>query len=250
MIIGLLHPGSGIGNQLARYVMTRVLALDKGYDFSMAGEFKGQHFMKLDKGQPLSYGTHVELPAGKLVVDCDLPLFQEDTSDYDWRVKDVEDNTIVDGEFQGEEYFEHRLPEIREWLAVEPLEMADDLCVINFRGGEYKYVPSFFLPQSYWAQGIKMMREINPNMRFEVHTDDLEEAQKFFPDFPVFQDMALNWRAIRYAKYLIISNSSFAIIPALLNEEVKKVIAPKGWALRNTGGQSLKYNVYKKFTHI
>ena len=145
MIIGLFHPGSGIGNQLARYVMTRVLALDKGFDFSMTGEFKGQHFMPLDKGQELPYETHVEYPAGKLVIDCGLPLFQEDTSDYDWKVRDVDDNTIIDGEFQGEEYFEHRLPEIREWLSVEPLEMSNNICVINFRGGEYRGIPNVLL---------------------------------------------------------------------------------------------------------
>jgi hypothetical protein len=36
----------------------------------------------------------------------------------------------------------------------------------------------------------------------------------------------MNWKSIRWAKHLIISNSAFAILPALLNENVKEVVAP------------------------
>ena len=52
MISGIFHKGSGLGNQLHRYVATRVLALDKGYKFSMVAptNFKGESFMKLDMG--------------------------------------------------------------------------------------------------------------------------------------------------------------------------------------------------------
>ena len=57
MIHGLIHPGSGLGNQLHRYVATRVLALDKGYDFGMVAPelFKGKDFMDLDIGKPMHF---------------------------------------------------------------------------------------------------------------------------------------------------------------------------------------------------
>ena len=35
MIVGTFWKGSGLGNQLHRYVMTRVLAADKGFEFGM-----------------------------------------------------------------------------------------------------------------------------------------------------------------------------------------------------------------------
>ena len=35
MIVTELYNGQGLGNQLFSYVMTRVLALDKGYDFGI-----------------------------------------------------------------------------------------------------------------------------------------------------------------------------------------------------------------------
>ena len=246
MIVGSFKIGSGLGNMLHRYIATRVLAADLGVPFGMDNHdnFKGKDFMPIDMGKHPQWLQH---------------QFQEqrvnneqgvDIRPYDERVKDIKDHTRIDGEFQDFRYFGHRLDEVREWLKVEPLEMPDDLCVINFRGGEYVGVPDLFLPKEYWYEAIKKMREVNPDMKFEVHTDDYLTAFQFFPGFSITVDIALNWRSIRYAKYLILSNSSFAILPALLNESVKKIYAPKFWAGRNVGYWKLPQNQYSKFTYI
>jgi len=55
---------------------------------------------------------------------------------------------------------------------------------------------------------------------------------------------------IRHAKNLIIANSSFYILPALLNRRAEEVIAPKYWARRNTGVWATRQNFYRKFTYI
>jgi hypothetical protein len=244
MIAGILHAGSGLGNQLHRYVATRVLALEKGYDFGMlgVGNFKGASFMKLDMGKDIpSMETHWN---EKKVVENGV-----DIRSYDPEINFVEDNTIIDGEFQDPRYFEHRLDEVREWLTVEPLEMPDDLCVINFRGGEYVGVPDLFLTRDYWNEAQMQMELKYPGIRFEVHTDDVETARKFFP-WHCVHDVGMNWRSIRYAKYLILSNSSFAILPALLNQNVKRIYAPRYWARRNTGVWAMQGNYYKRFTYL
>ena len=253
MIASIFHSGSGLGNQLHRYVMIRCMALDKGLKWGMVApeNFKGKDFMNLDMGEPVPFNYHIEMPAGKVVVETDWRLFVENNLDYDWvGINSVHDNTIVDGEFQGEMYFYHHLREIKKWLKVKLWHAPQDLCVINFRGGEYKFFPELYLTKDYWDLAISKIKEINPFMRFEVHTDDPLEAAKFFPNYDIIHDIGKNWRAIRFARYLILSNSSFAILPAILNKNVKKIYAPKGWARRNTGEQSLKYNVYRKFTHI
>lgn len=252
MIAGIFHQGSGLGNQLHRYVMTRVLALDKGYEFGIlqTNNFKGKDFIRLDVGSLMLLGR---TDPSELVGRFEEKKIVEngiDIRSYDPEINFVEDNTIIDGEFQDERYFGHRLPEIREWLKVEPLEMPDDLCVINFRGGEYKQFPELFLTKEYWNEAIKIMEEKYLNIRFEVHTDDPIAAKEFFPSYPIIQDIGLNWRSVRYAKHLIISNSSFAILPALLNENVKEVIAPRYWARRNTKVWALPQNYYKKFKYI
>jgi hypothetical protein len=211
MLVTPIFNGQGLGNQLACYVTTRCLALDKGYRFGVAfpERFKGHFFKNIsmpefegvsfrEEGQP-----PVTLPEG-------YTYYRENADgDYDKKILNVADNTIIHGDLQGEGYFEKHKDKIRRWLEVEPLEMADDLCVINFRGGEYVGVKDFFLPQEYWDNAIKNMRKINPKMRFEVHTDDYNTAKQFFPDFDIVAQMGLNWRSIRYAKYIILSNSSF-----------------------------------------
>ncbi len=247
MITSIFHTGSGLGNQLHSYVMARVLALDKGTEFGMIfpENFKGKDFLKLDMGVQVKGLLH-EYNEKKVCNEQG-----HDIRDYDWSgVLNIKDLTLIDGYWQGEKYYEHHLDKIREWLRTESLELPDDLCIIGFRGGEYVGVKDLFLPQEYWDKAIAEMRKINPNMKFQVETDDPETANKFFPDFYILHDIALNWMHVRKAKHLIIANSSFYILPALLNESVDKVIAPKYWAGYNKGYWQLKQNQYKKFTYI
>ena len=266
MIYGIFHQGSGLGNQLHRYVATRVLALDKGYKWAMiyksdgSGKdvgFKGKSFMNLLHGE---YDNKASLDSIALRVhgnDSFFDKWQEkkvrengvDISSYDPEINFVQDGTIIDGEFQDERYWEHREKEVNEWLKVEPLEVPDDVCVIGFRGGEFAVYPDLFLTMDYWNDAIVMMKKINPLMKFEVHTDDAELANKFFGgDFKVIHDIGINWRSMRYAKYAIIANSSFFILPRWLRNGV--TIAPRYWGRRNTKVWSLPQNYYKRFKYI
>ena len=246
--MGNFHNGSGLGNQLHRYVAARVLAKDKGCEFGMCNpeQFKGTSFMRLDLGLAGFLGKDTKVFNEKKVVEAGI-----DIRSYDPEINFLDDDTYIDGEFQDSRYFMHRINEVREWLCVEPLNMPDDLCVIGFRGGEYVGVKDLFLPKDYWDAAIEKMRAINPNMRFEVHTDDPAMAKLWFPDFKVIHSIGINWRSVRYAKYLIIANSSFYILPALLNQNLKaKVIAPRYWARRNIGVWALPQNYYKEFDYI
>ncbi len=233
MIAGIFHAGSGLGNQLFRYVGTRVLAFDRGEEHGMVAPvlFKGESFMNLDI-KPVDLDYKVDSSSGKVVIT------------------DLEDVTVVDAEFQSEANFIHRIDEVREWFKVEPLEMADDLCIISHRGGEYTVFPDLYLTNDYWNEAIGMMREINPNMRFEVQTDDELAAWLQFRDFPIIHNISHNWRSIRYAKYLIVGNSSFSILPSLINEDAKKIIAPRFHAGHNKGHWQEPNNCYKKYTYI
>ena len=274
MIIGIFYQSSGMGNQLARLVATRVRAADLGVDWGMMyipndaskeKGFKGQSFMDIgqwDKGVKkvvvkfdVTQNTFSNLPSEP---ESEYGYWQEkcvrdelsgvDIRSYDPEFNFIEDNTIIEGEFQDERYWEHREKEVDEWLKVEPLEIPEDLCVIGFRGGEFAVYPDLFLTKDYWEEGIKMMKEINPNMRFEVHTDDEILAQQCFPDFKVIHDIGLNWRSMRFAKHAIIANSSFFILPRWLRNGV--TISPRFWGRRNTKVWSLPQNYYKRFLYI
>src|SRR3990167_719209 len=252
IIYGIFHQGSGLGNQLHRYVVTRVLAKDKGYDFGMfynpdgSGKvegFKGSFFLE----QPPIMGYLTDNLELKTWHEKKLVENGMDVRGYDPEINFIEGDTIIDGEFQDERYFGHRLKEIDEWLKVEPMQLDENLCTIGFRGGEYALYPDLFLTKEYWAEAKVLMLQNNINMKFEVHTDDPELAQKFFPDYKIIHDIGINWRSVRYSKYAIIANSSFYILPRLLQHYSNKnafTVSPRYWARRNTKVWSMPQNYY------
>lgn len=264
MIVTEFYKGQGLGNQLACYITTRTIALDKGFEFGVMHpeRFKGRDFFEnIDYGCEVTSGEGPEggppiiLPNGikhyYREKECKDPQSRSDVRWYDPDLINIADGTKVDGLLQGEQYFLHRRNEIKYWLKVKSeydcYNYADkNTCVINFRGGEYSRVPEFFLIKSYWNNAIKKMLEINRFFRFIVITDDVLTAKKFFPNYAVFHfSIGKDFSVIKNAHYLILSNSSFGWFPAWLNENLKFCIAPKYWARHNhsDGYWSLGYNI-------
>ena len=264
MICGIFHAGSGMGNQLFRYIATRVLATDLGVPFGMDNHdnFKGKDFMNLDWGKEIESSYTIQHPIGKLILDIEKIFINpfegiklwEAPAYYDPEVNFIEDGTVIDATCaQDERYWGHKLNEIRKWLKVDPINL-DEHCIINFRGGEYTVVPDLFLTKEYWKEAIQIVKDKGIT-DFEVHTDDLSTAKDILGDLlpwetNFFSNIKSNWQAVRYAKHLILSNSAFGILPALLNENVKEVIAPRYWARRNIKQWSMPSNYYKKFQYI
>ncbi len=267
-----LIPGYGLGNQLFFYVTTRCMALEKGVDFGFInpGQIgnvfhskKGMYFMDIDMGKEIP-------PEDKdkytIFNEQDDRLFigvsKHDMSNgcyvsgADKRIWDIEDNTLIYGNLQDQSYFEKYRDSIRQWLHVkeeaESYEYtADDLCIINIRGGEYTNHPELFLDRKYFLDAIENMKKINPNMRFMVVTEDEEAAGKILPEYERHHfDMGKDYVTIKNARYLILSNSSFSIMPVLSSTELKYAIAPKYWARHNIsdGFWSSEQNIYS-FLH-
>jgi len=246
-----IYDGQGLGNQLACYVTTRVIATDRGFDFGIMHpeKFKGLDFMHLDFGNEVIGGKGKEGgPPEKLPVGIEhyynekQTLHPKNGSDiriYDEGLVNILPNTKIDGYMQDEKYFEHRKEEIRKWLKVDQkyefYDYADDnICVVNFRGGEYVRHKELYLRKEYWEGAVKNMLKVNKNFKFVVITDDTESAKEFFPNYEVLHfDIARDYVIIKNAHYLILSNSSFAWFPAWLSLNLKYCIAPKYWARHN-----------------
>lgn len=269
MIITELYKGQGLGNQIWCYVTTRVLALDKGFDFGIKSpeNFKALDFMDLDFGKQVFGGNGPEGGPPKTLPDGIKYYYNEnkithpngsDIRNIDKNlINNLKDNTKVDGLLQGEKYIEHRKKEIREWLKVrEEFEFYDfsndNICIINFRGGGYAKDKDFFLSDDYWRDAVNNMLKINPDFKFIVITDDVKTAKKFFPKFEVYHfDITKDYVVIKNARYLIMSNSSFAWFPTWLNENLKYCIAPKYWGRHNfsDGYWSLESNITKGWNY-
>ena len=245
--------GQGLGNQLAVYVTTRVIAADKGVDFGLKGlenlgdkryNSNGLYFMDLYLGEPIdeskTFNQYVEKEVRiKLnhsqhdaVLGCDIRLADQD-------LPNVPDDTELHGTMQSEDYIYHRKEEIKQWLKLKPehdnKDFTDDnICVLNIR--DYEGDDTLFLSRDYWVRAIYHMLKINPNMQFLIITENPDMAKRLLPELAdnVYHfDVGRDYATIKNARWLILSNSSFAYFPALINEEAKLIIAPKYWARHN-----------------
>jgi len=270
MIVTEIYNGQGLGNQLVCYATTRAIANDKGFDFGIMNphKLKCLDFMDLDFGLPVIGGSSpyegappTTLPNGITNYFRERDVRHPNGSDIrldDPQLELILDNTKIDGVLQSEKNFINRKNEIKQWFKVKPEfdchdYSNDNICVINFRGGEYANVPQFFLNKNYWDNAVNRMLQINPNFQFIVITDDVRRASQFFPNYKVLHyGIGVDYSIIKNAYYLILSNSSFAYFPTFTSETIKYIIAPKYWGRHNIsdGYWSCGYNIYHNHNYI
>ena len=251
---------------------------------------KGMYFMDLDLGEkiPDSRIPWKESPAGaaSAASGAVLPVsgqtetdslhryeekelrFYQNTSLHDMEhgcyvagadeaLHNLSDNTLIYGNMQAESYFSRYREEIREWLRVKPEYdthefTRDNLCILNVRGGEYAGNPELYLEPRYCMHAMKNMRRIRNDMEFIIVTDDPEAARKLLPGLPVYHsDLDRDYVMLKNARYLILSNSSFAFFPAYTSETLRLAIAPKYWARHNVsdGYWASEQNIYSIFQY-
>lgn len=266
--------GQGLGNQLFCYVTARAIAEENGYEFGTAGQEnfavnihsdKGMYFMDMDLGHIISED---EKKFFHIYKDVDTRLFIGNSkhdithgcyiAGKNEKIHQVQDNTLIYGNMQDESYFDRYLPQIKEWLHVKPeydsYEYSrENLCIINMRGGEYTGSPELFIDKKYWIHGMKEMKKIRQDMEFMIITDDVETAGKILPDIPAYHfDIGKDYVTLKNAHYLLLSNSSFACLPAYTSETLEFTIAPKYWARHNVsdGYWASEQNIYKRFHYM
>lgn len=257
--------GQGLGNRLFCYVTARCLAEDRNTEFTtFGGEYLQADFLALDMGKELSAAEaaamHHYHEAEKRIYVKNSPHDVHGcyVAGADAALWQVPEDTLLYGNLQDESYFERHREEIRQWLQVKPefessAYTADDLCILNVRGGEYAEDPALFLRRKYWKDAMAWMRRENPAMRFMIVTDDVTAANRLLPGIPAYHfDPAGDYVTVKNARYLIASNSSFAFFPAYTSTTLRKAIAPMYWARHNVsdGYWASEQNIYSIFTYM
>lgn len=264
-----LLKGQGLGNQLFCYVTTRCIALEHGYDFSILGRETlannihsncGLYFMDLDFGVSSSKADYKRVyweKEDRLYLanskhDLTHGCYVTGT---DRELAGIEDNVLIAGNMQAEDYYLDYKESIKQWLQVKPeydcYEYSrDDLCILHLRCTDYMDSPELFLRRKYWTDGMKNMRRINPKMQFMIITNDTKEAEKLIPGVKAYNfNLAKDYAIIKNAKYLLLANSSFTYFPAFTSDTVQYAIAPKYWARHNVsdGYWASEQNIYEGF---
>jgi hypothetical protein len=165
---------------------------------------------------------------------------------YDENIWKIKDNTkLIIPCCQDARYLEGYRDKICEWLQYKPdfeeqckkylnFRYDENLCIINVRGGEYKFIPNVLLSIEYYYNAMETMLNINPNMNFYVITDDMEYASKILPRVINYHfGIGADYYVLNHVQNLILSNSSFAILPTFTNKAVQNIIAPAYWSRYN-----------------
>lgn len=261
--------GQGIGNQLFCYVTTRSIAHDRGLEFGIkdsgwSGDRRynqnGFYWLDLDMGEPVPnemevyYEKDVRLKLNTCLHDmthgCDIRK-------YDSNLVNVSDNTLIFGNMQDEKYFIHNKNLVKYWLKVkseyDTYEYTDDnVCILNFRGGEYVGHHELYLTRKYWIDAMNNMTKINPDMEFVVITDDVKASQDMLPEIPAYHfSVDKDYAIIKNSKNVILSNSSFPFFAVFTSDTIENIIAPKYWARHNVsnGYWSMAQNMYCGWTY-
>lgn len=266
-----LLKGQGLGNQLFCYITTRCIAIDNGLDFGILGKETvannihsdcGMYFMDLDYGKNATkddftrtyYEKEDRLFIGNSRHDLTHGCY---VTGVDENLLHPQNGTLLYGNMQDEKYYIKHKDEIREWLKIKEeydcMEYSkDNLCILHLRCSDYLDCPELYLRKKYWKDGIRNMKKINPDMEFMIITNDVKEASKILPGIPAYNfDLAKDYSIIKNAKYLLLSNSSFAYFPAFTSTTVKYILAPKYWARHNVskGYWASEQNIYEGWNY-
>jgi hypothetical protein len=265
MIATELLKGQGIGNQLFCYITTRSIAHDRKLDFGIkdsgwAGDKRynnnGFYWFDLDMGKivPPEMNVYHEKDERLKVQTCHHDMTHGcDVRGYDSDLVNVPDNTLIFGNMQDEKYFIHNKELVKQWLKVrseyDTYDYLDqNVCVLNFRGGEYVGFNELYLTRKYWIDAMNNMTRINPKMEFVVITDDIESSKKVLPEIPAYHfTVDKDYAIIKNSKHVILSNSSFPFFAVFTSDTIENIIAPKYWARHNVsnGYWSTRQNLYR-----
>lgn len=242
MISTELYDGQGLGNQLWVYAAVRSIAEHLGVNFSLRGveRFKGHEFLDIDSFVDADCNERQSIDDSQIDEFHEIRYYDEDlkyvSSGFDERVLSISEPTQLEGLFQSERYFFGHQEKLKRYIRlksdwVDKIVVPGDTCILNVRGGEYKRHKNLVLPMSYWNQAIRNILEQTGATRFLVVTDDVKYAHAVFPRYEVLVGGVGDCYAALYnAKYLVLSNSSFAYFPVKTSNNSQFVIAPMHWA--------------------
>lgn len=240
--------------------VSKIIAQKLGYEWGINSSpshdyFNGKsqmYFMDVDYGLPVK-------DIKNEFHEKSIKIFHKDEVDItmmDENIFNIKDNTIILGHkgakganLQDENYFLSRESDVKNWFKIKTeysqeyenklkdlkINLDNNLCIINFRGGEYRGMSNVLLRREYWKDSINHMLSINENIKFLLITDDVDCAKQFMPfEIPALHvDVGFDFYVVNKAKWLIISNSTFGWWAAWLNSNANKIIAPKYWARHN-----------------
>jgi len=241
-----------LGNHLFQYTICRIIAEKNGYEYSIPRKWLGQ--------------TLFDCPLGSNNIQKDnLKIYKEpDLQPLNLDILKISDNTILDGYWQSDLYYNGYEEQIKEWFRPNypsKIIVPEDTCIIHLRMRDY--YEKHKIPKQYFDKAKKIIKDkIDNQIKFWIVTDNIPVAKEYFPEDKIISkettSMQQDFMLIYSAKYRIISPSTFAWWASWLNTSNETItIAPIKWMnyIKNKINREIPWrpNQYiqtKRFTFI
>jgi hypothetical protein len=238
MIIIKFEKGQGLGNQLFNYISGFALAKKLNYKLGIIDHkyFKGKNFLELKKFQK-TYLKQIDnsFYEESFYVEKDINSY---IYDFDEQVLKLKKNTLINGVFQNEKYFSNiKIKDainFKKFIYKKNANFFANIdfknsCILNIRGGEFKYKRNLILPKSYWQNCISYFKKKKIS-KFYIVTDDPKYVKNLFPNIKILgSNIEECYYVLSKSINCAVSNSSFSYFPLASNQNTKTVIAPLFW---------------------
>jgi hypothetical protein len=225
-----------LGNQMFQYAIARIIAEKNNYNFGIT---------TIEEAKNVGLQQHLSTYFPNLYLGVNdggiiNQYIENHIQKYDENLFNIPDNTILHGYFQTDIYYKGYENKVKDWFKIETDSETeyllnkfniDEYCYIHFRGTDYKEFDSGtrFLPKKYYTDAMDKIKEIKPDIKFVIITDDIEESRKYFGDIEIMSNqMMVDFKLLYYSKYSIISNSTFSWWACWLKDR-EMTIAPYKW---------------------
>lgn len=129
-----------LGNNIWQYAVCRTVAEKRGFDFHIPRNFP--NYFNLDLGVEYEQVNEYFPFANN----------HDAIQKYDENIWSINDFTKIDGYLQTEKYILDNRENIIKWFNFDsinlPINIDDNTCVINFRGGDYIPMDEIFLHEN------------------------------------------------------------------------------------------------------
>ncbi len=252
MIVGRI--ADQLGNQMFTYASLKTIATDRGEDFY----FIREHNDRInDSDQRYGNEIHTMFPRiqgeflpklpEEVTHTYEEPPLPRRTTNYQKEALQVPKDTLMLGHYISCRYFSHRLKEVQSWFAfpkeveaeaLEELEQLQQtyagrpLVAVHFRVGEDYVRQGFRLKDSYWFKAAEYV--IQQTLEKPVFLVFYDRKKKIVERFTNRYNCVLCRGSLLHdlcmmskCEKQIISNSSFSIMSAVLNQrEDAEIIRP------------------------
>jgi hypothetical protein len=140
----------------------------------------------------------------------------------------IKNNLILDGYFQSPKYFIDYIDYIRLQFKI-PMHINKGILGIHLRADDYKRFPTLHpvLPVEYYQHALINFYNIDIK-QVVVFTDDPELAKEYFPEYinniVSSKNPLDDFYRMCMCEHLIIANSSYSVMAAIMNRNRKKII--------------------------